>query len=196
MQILTIGVSRYRLAFIIIKITVVCTFLILATRAYCKKEKKCSLTSIILICYILMVSTMQSYSQPPMLILFFSLPSASYFADHGPDKKADSSVLCLNPPSKLLQLPWLQPNSSLASRNVRSSAAPAYENLLCCHAFPVLQRCSVGLCASFLAYLHRREILPSRAKLCWHAVRRKLYLPLCHQLQKRKSSGKIDRGIN
>ena len=54
-------VSRYRLAFIVIKITVVCSFLILATRAYLKKENKCSLTSVILVCYIIMVSAVQSY---------------------------------------------------------------------------------------------------------------------------------------
>ena len=68
----SIWVSRYRLAFIIIKITVVCTFLILATRAYLKKENKCSLTSVILVCYIFMVSAMQPTLSNAYSFVFFA----------------------------------------------------------------------------------------------------------------------------
>ena len=127
-----------------------------------------------------------------MLILFFSLPLADYFVDHGHDKKADSSVLCINPPGQLLQLPRLQPDSSLASRYVRSRTAPTHENLLWHHARLIPVRCSVGLCASFLASVHSRQILSSRAQLCWYALHRELPFPLCHQLQKRKGIAKND----
>lgn len=113
-----------------------------------------------------------------MLILF--LPLADYFVDYGLDKKADSSILCLDHAGQLLQLPRLQLHSSHAPCYVRSPAASTHENLLWCHALPVLLRCGVGLRASFLACVHRREIVPSRAKLCWHAFPRELCFPLCH----------------
>ena len=68
--------------------------------------------------------------------LFFAL--AAHFVDYGHDKKADSSVLRLDPLGQLLQLLRLQQYSSYTSCYARSSAASSHENLLWCHALPVL----------------------------------------------------------